>query len=237
MLISTYKQQISLLYKEKVMKHSFFMFCMMYVYSSLPSFAVIDSEFKGEILVVGGTTRKHPERLSINPYSCADIQGNGWDVQLIKQFTPAKYSHVLFEHVGMSLSQPQAAPTQERYRGSQVAKAYYELLKSDGIIDFISWGFFFTHTVDGTHSGVMHKHILEMYPLKLDQEGEIISISQAPSYVNESIKALQEDRYISETVSALNIAGFHNIEIRLEKNGVLGFTESHDSLHISARKP
>ncbi|MDP1723320.1 MAG: hypothetical protein Q8L85_01290 [Alphaproteobacteria bacterium] len=198
----------------------------------------LDKTFTGDVLVVGGLTKNDPDKLSIN-ICRADIIGSGWDTELLEQLTPNKYNHVLFEHVGMSMYQP--VKDSEYCMG--VAKAYFNLLTPGGSFDFLSWGYFFDdeaypmsyylRTDDAPRVVISYDPKLNYGTFDLDKE----SIDLRSDLKEKLLKQVKGNGYITATVQNLANAGFVDIKIQREENGVLGFTRSHGSLHVSARKP
>lgn len=213
------------------------------------AFAVLDGDFLGDTLVIGGMMLRDPDKLSVN-ISGGDIQGSGWDKDFLeKNFTKGKYKHILYEHVGYSLMKCSDEEFADPYK---LAKAHFDLLQPGGTFDFLSWGYVFDDGDLGDYSSTVKLllnagHVLkcdendhENYPSRKTKYGAMIlqidgDISSVPVYYTKGIAELN-DR-LESTVCALGEVGFRNIRLQLEKNGVLGFTRSHDSLHISAIKP
>jgi hypothetical protein len=211
-----------------------FMFCS----NAFVSANYLDADFTGDTFVVGGITKNHPDRLSINLYN-ADIIGSGWDTELLNQLTSNKYNHVLFEHVGMSMYQSES--DSRSYFG--VSKAYFNLLTPGGSFDFLSWGYFFDN--DRTMLGYYLRNddapcIVISYDPKLNYG--TFDLDEESADLRSDLKEklltqIKNNGYITAIVENLAYAGFIDIKIKREENGVLGFTKSHGSLHVSARKP
>lgn len=211
-----------------------FMFCS----NAFVSANYLDATFTGDTLVVGGITKNQPDRLSINLYG-ADIIGSGWDTELLGQLTPNKYNHVLFEHVGMSMYQPES--------GSRpyfcVSQAYFDLLAPGGSLDFLSWGYFFDNDRTMLRYYLYEDsapRIVISYDPKLNYGTFLLDEESADLRSDLKEKLLTQVKnngYILDTVHDLTKAGFVDIKIKREENVVLGFTKSHGSLHVSARRP
>lgn len=200
----------------------------------------LDDAFKGNILIVGGVTKNDPNKLSINISGDVDIIGNGWNDKLIAQLTPGKYEHVLFEHVGMSLYR--VYKDDELYKYVGVATAYYQLLKPGGSFDFLTWGYFLDEDLAYyLRTNTTNRPVYQGIVLSYNFSNDVFVLEKKPSHLNEQLEAkllelVKKNAYIIETVRALGNAGFVDIKMQGEEEGILGFTKKHGSLHISARK-
>lgn len=237
------------------MKKFFFSTAIILTLTQSATFAMLDEEFTGTTLVVGGETRKDPEKLAVG-LGGGDLHGNGWDSKLFEnRFTKGKYSHILYEHVGLSLRESGGG---DECPPTDLAKAHYDLLKPGGTFDFLSWGGIFkdNELPDGRENTLAsirfdmeeRKHCFR-YNDDYKKEGDpwnqwqlrlACAYDAIPRYMEDPktvVKVINENSHVMSTVHALNSAGFKDIFVRYEQNGVLGFTWSHGSLHISAKKP
>lgn len=204
--------------------------------------AMLDEEFNGDTLVIGGYKREHGpyNRLTVN-ISAGHINGSGWDTNFLqKSFTKGKYEHILYEHVGYSLlfCDKDAGFT----RPSSLATIHFNLLKSGGTFDFLSYGYVFDDAPLGNHSFNVHE-LLKAHSLKCNEEDQdnLLQLDGDESTLNlthrQGITEIKNDSGVTLSIAALRDAGFRNIHVQFEKDGVLGFTRTHGSLHISAKKP
>lgn len=217
-----------------------------------PKAGTLDDFFLGNILVIGGITKNDPEKLSVNIKEHCDLHGSGWDVGFVSGFTEEKYDHILFEHVGMSLSRVNNMG--EPVDAEALAKAYFRLLKPGGSLDFLTWGsirlcieeksindlllgpLFCCYDGKAHNLGVVAWNQQEQV-FHLTDDSYPFSDPEEAVLKDNLLCALQKEPIIQESVLALVKAGFQNITLRTEKSGILGFTSSHSSLHISAKKP
>jgi hypothetical protein len=242
--------QILVIRMELTMKNFLFTLTMVTVLSSSVAFANLDDDFGGDILVIGGTTKKHPTRLSINIDGSADIDGSGWNLPLLEQLTPGKYKTVVFEHVGIDFQHP-LPDVYVRVLPSRLAEAYYNLLQPEGKFEFLSHGNFLGNLLE---KPIKNASLLESYKLKLEYDketGRLVFaddgknlLQKSRTELNENVRLCEllngfnDNIHIKNVIGALASAGFEEISVQHEKEGIVPETYPHlNSVHISAKKP
>ncbi|OJW48524.1 MAG: hypothetical protein BGO67_04645 [Alphaproteobacteria bacterium 41-28] len=209
----------------------------------------IDKGFLGEELIVGGLTHTHdhPKRLSINPIPNVDINGSGWDLSLIQRLTPDKYTRVLFERIGLDLGTIMPGKKGENAsipRGRvELAKAYYNALKSGGAFEFKSLACFFTYSSERDciwrHMGKIRFHSLPPFKFVKEPRGLVLPYKKDNSlylteekyaqHFEELVNDFYQDKHVFSLVNTLSSAGFEDITVSVD--------EKYDSLHVIAKKP
>lgn len=232
------------------MKKFLFSTAVVLIFSQSLAFAMLDEDFKGDTLIIGGVSRNNPSKLSIN-ITGGDIQGSGWDEQFLEKFTQGKYKHILYEHVGYSLADCDGNICVDD--PENLAKIHFNLLQPGGTFDFLTWGDVFRDELGFTYSaGHLEGYLLKDIQLGMkmglhfnyikncgsSDEWSLVSVNnpfpQMPDYKHPQWRL---SNFESGTLFPLACAGFTDIHVEFEKDGVLGFTNTHHSLHISAKKP
>lgn len=210
------------------------------------AFAMLDEDFSGDTLVIGGETRNQPHKLSVN-IAGSDIIGSGWNTEFLeKNFTKGKYTKIVYEHVGHTLAYAGEWIGQKKEEARadayHLAKIHFDLLQPGGTFDFFSYGYVYDKLSEETRRIVGREEGIKFNPdapresmgsincttffLKPDELRQYnfkdYQLVQAFLDVNTSYLLLN-------TVQPLAKAGFQDIWVKHEKYG--------DSLHISAKKP
>lgn len=212
------------------------------------SFAMLDEEFKGDILVIGGITKGNPSRLSVNIDRSSDIDGSGWSPPLLEKLTPGKYKTVVFEHIGIDFQHPLPGDL-VRVRSSSLVGAYYNLLQPEGKFEFLSYGDFLGNLLEkriknGTHLKAFNLRFEydkeERQLMFADDRSNIFNKSRTElnEKFGELLNDINQNTHIQNIVNALANAGFEEISVQHEKEGIVPGTYAHlNSVHISAKKP
>lgn len=214
--------------------------CLFFLTQS-PVFAMLDEDFKGDTLVVGGITKKDPDRLSVNIDESGDLKGSGWDYKFFQEkFTKGKYNHVLYERVGYSLQRCDA--NTRCFSPPKLAQALYDLLKPGGRFTFQSWGYVLASN-DKAYTSE-ERMVLQYYNfravqgstpkdmlLEIEGPGAENTISEYRTtlmpFLQNAFDNLNKNSELKKSVCALGEAGFK--DIRVEAKGT--------NLFIYANKP